>query len=430
MRRSQIINPMSHSSGNRPISTTSFSVNGRVFHPPRRPVVVICIDGCADEYLNTSLAAGRMPHLARMLAAGGFRGLVRGALPSFTNVNNASIVTGVAPSIHGISGNFFLDPATGDEVMMNSAAYLRAETILAAAARAGRKVAMVTAKEKLRDMLSHGLDGIAFSAEKAGHTDEATHGIACAEELVGAPAPEIYSAEASLFVLRAGVALLQSGLADFLYLSLTDYVQHKHAPHESESLQFYEAIDHELGRLLAQGAVLGATADHGMNAKQHLDGSPNVIYLETVLTERFGKGIRVILPITDPYVLHHGALGAFGVVHLPDPDMARSTSAFLMELNGITEVHDSATAARKLELPKDRIGDLVVLSGRDVAIGRTPAHHDLSAVRGGLRSHGGRYEEMVPLLVSAELKPAHLRYAQADPRNFDVFDFVVNGVLA
>ncbi len=430
MRHMQIVHPMAYSRGSHPISATSFSVNGRAFHPPCRPVVVLCLDGCADEYLNVSLATGRMPHLARMLADGGFRGLVRGALPSFTNVNNASIVTGVAPSIHGISGNFFLDPATGEEVMMNSASYLRSETILAAAARAGRKVAMVTAKEKLLDMLSHGLDGIAFSAEKAGRTNLAANGIASAEELVGVPAPSIYSAEASLFVLRAGVALLESGLADFLYLSLTDYVQHKHAPHEPESLQFHEAIDHELGRLLHQGAVLGATADHGMNAKQHPDGSPNVIYLETVLTERFGNGIRVILPITDPYVLHHGALGGFATVHLPDPAMARSTSAYLMGLRGITEVHDTATAARKLELPHDRIGDLVVLSGRDVAIGRTPAHHDLSAVRSGLRSHGGRYAEMVPMLISSELKPAHLRYAQADPRNFDIFDFVINGTLA
>ena len=410
------------------ISTDSFSANGRVFNPPPLPVVVICLDGCSDEYLNASLAAGYMPHLAGMLASGGFRGLVRGALPSFTNVNNTSIVTGVAPSEHGISGNFFLDPATGDEVMMNSAAYLRCETILAAAAWAGREVAVVTAKEKLRDLLSHGLTGIAFSAEKAGQTDESTHGVADAEELVGEAAPEIYSAEASLFVLRAGVALLEEGLADLLYLSLTDYVQHKHAPHELESLQFYGAIDQEIGRLLMQGAIIGATADHGMNAKQRSDGSPNVIYLETVLTERFGEGIRVILPITDPYVVHHGALGAFAVVHLPDPDMVRSTMDFLMELNGITEVYDTATAARKLELPQDRIGDLVVLSGRDVAIGRTPAHHDLSAVKSGLRSHGGRYEEMVPLLVSTELKPDYLRIAQGDPRNFDVFDFVLNGV--
>ena len=418
-------------SGNeRIIATASFTVNGRTYQPPARPVVVICMDGCADEYLSTSLARGRMPHLQHMLARGGYRGMIRGALPSFTNVNNASIATGVPPSVHGISGNFFLDPETGEEVMMNAATYLRAETILAAAARAGRKVAMVTAKEKLRDVLSHGLDGIAFSAEKANQAREDTHGITDVEALVGVPTPPIYSAEASLFVLKAGVALIEQGRADFLYLSLTDYMQHKYAPETAESLDFYEAMDHELGRLLAQGAVVGATADHGMNAKQKLDGSPNVIYLETLLTEHFGEGLRVILPITDPYVVHHGALGAFAVVHLPAPALTAAVQAYVMQLDGITEVHDRLTAARKLELPEDRIGDLVVLSGRDVVIGRTPDHHDLSAVREGLRSHGGRYEEMVPLLLSEPLSATYARYAAADPRNYDIFDFTVNGTLA
>jgi phosphonoacetate hydrolase len=70
-------------------------------------------------------------------------------------------------------------------------------------------------------------------------------------------------------------------------------------------------VDVELGRLLKSGAIVGLTADHGMNAKQKADGSPNVIYLETALVEKFGKGFRVILPITDPYVAHHGALGSF-----------------------------------------------------------------------------------------------------------------------
>ncbi len=408
-------------------STQRFTANGRTYHPPPRPIVVICIDGCADEYLSTSLAKGRMPHLAGVLAADGYRGMVRGALPSFTNVNNASIATGVSPSVHGIVGNFFLDPDTGEEVMMNSAAYLRTGTLLAAAARAGRRVAMVTAKEKLRDLLSHELDGIAFSAEKADQAVESTHGISDVESLVGEPTPPIYSAEASLFVLKAGVAMLEQGVADFFYLSLTDYMQHTFAPEEEESLAFYEAIDRELGRLIDLGAVVAATADHGMNAKQRQDGTPNVIYLEHFLQRRLGEGVRVTLPITDPYVLHHGALGSFAVVHLPDAARAGDVAQMLMEKEGITEVHDRHQGARKLELLSDRIGDLVVLSGRDVVLGRTPEHHDLSALKSGLRSHGGRYEEMVPLLITSPLTPEYARKAAGDPRNFDVFDFAVNG---
>jgi phosphonoacetate hydrolase len=362
----------------------------------------------------------------------GYRGLARAALPSFTNVNNASIVSGVPPSVHGIGGNFFYDSTTGAEVMMNSAAYLRAETIFPAAARSGRKVAVVTAKEKLRDIFAAGLiefGGIAFSSEHANQAKRNTHGLDRVEEFVGESTPPIYSAEASLYVLRAGVALLEKGVADFLYLSTTDYVQHKFAPATPQAVEFYAGIDKEIGRLLEHGAIVGITADHGMNAKQKLDGSPNVLYLESELAEKFGGGFRVILPITDPYVLHHGALGSFAVVHLPaaGPKSISSVRDWLMDLPGVTEVYDRETAARKLELPADRLGDLVVLSGRDVVLGRTPAHHDLKMLEGGLRSHGGRYEEMVPFILSHPLKPDYGARAAADPRNFDIIDFTVNG---
>ncbi|MRG48988.1 phosphonoacetate hydrolase [Chitinophaga sp. SYP-B3965] len=408
------------------ISTRSFTVNGKTYTPPASPVVVICLDGSADEYLDATMAHDRMPNLKKMTLAG-YRGMVRGALPSFTNVNNSSIVTGVTPAVHGICGNFFYDTNRKEEVMMNSSEYLRAETILAAAANAGRKVAVVTAKEKLRDILSHKMTGIAFSAEKANLAQEATHGIGNVETTLNLPTPAIYSADASLFVLRAGVALIEQGLGDFLYLSLTDYMQHTYAPEDEPSLAFYEAIDHELGRLLALGAVIGATADHGMNAKQKPDGSPNVLFIETMLTEKFGGGFRVICPITDPYVKHHGALGSYVAVHLPEGADETAISNWLQDQPGITEVHNKARAVHLLEQPEDRIGDLIVLSARDVVVGRTPAHHDLSALDSGLRSHGGRYEEMVPLLISHPLTAAYKSKALGDPRNFDVFDFTVNG---
>jgi phosphonoacetate hydrolase len=421
--------------------TSMFTANGRSYQPPSCPIVVICLDGSADEYIDAAIARGRMPCLQQM-SVRGYRGLARAAMPSFTNVNNSSIVTGVPPSVHGISGNFFYDQATGQEVMMNSARYLRADTILAAAARAGRKVAVVTAKEKLRDIFAAGLlgappaghCGIAFSSEKAGQAAMQSHGIADVEQIVGRPTPPIYSADASLYVLWAGVALIEQHQADFLYLSTTDFMQHKFGAASRESLDFYSAIDRELGRLLQLGAILGVTADHGMNAKQKQDGTPNVIYLESELTREFGSGFRVILPITDPYVAHHGALGSYAVVHLPNSrpasdsaQLANSVRDWLLALPGVTEVYDRSGAARKLELPADRLGELVVLSGRDVVLGRTPEYHDLSVLKNGLRSHGGRYEEMVPFIISEPLRPEYAAKASGDPRNFDIFDFTING---
>jgi len=190
-------------------------------------------------------------------------------------------------------------------------------------------------------------------------------------------------------------------------------------------------LDGEIGQLLTLGAVVGITADHGMNAKQRADGSPNVLFLESTLNNEFGPGFRVILPITDPHLIHHGGLGSFAQVHVPPggTEALAEILEFVRQLRGVTEVLDQATAARLMELPPDRMGDFVVCSGRDVVLGRTPEWHDLSLVADGLRSHGGRYEEMVPLIISEPLKPEYAAKAQADPRNFDLFDFICNGTI-
>ena len=409
----------------------SFTVNRRSYSPPARPVVGICLDGSADDYLDAGMVRGRLPNLQRMAVAG-WRGLARAQMPTFTNVNNTSIVTGAPPSVHGVGGNYFYDTSVGREVMTNSASFLRADTIFPAAQHAGRKVAVVTAKDKLRDIFAAGLierGGIAFSSERVMEAEVATHGIAGVEDLVG-PGPHIYSGEASVYVLKAGVALLERGLADFLYLSTTDFMQHTYPPEAREALDFYAALDEQIGHLLRLGAIVGVTADHGMNAKQRPDGTPNVTYLESVLGQRFEAGFRVILPITDPHLIHHGALGSFAQVHLP-PGSALAVDEVIQwvrTLPGVTEALDRETAARLMELPPDRMGDFVVCSGRDAVLGRTPEWHDLSQLKVGLRSHGGRHEEMVPLHFSAPLMPEDAAKDTFDPRNFDLFDYLCNGI--
>ncbi|HLX92991.1 MAG TPA: phosphonoacetate hydrolase [Puia sp.] len=407
-------------------STKPFSANGIEYYPAPRPIVVVCMDGSADEYYNAALARDLLPHIKKMICAG-FRGSVRDALPSFTNVNNASIVTGVAPDIHGICGNFFYDELKDEEVMMNSADYLRAETILSAAANAGRRVAVITAKEKLRDILSSNLHGIAFSAEKAGLAQSKSHGIEEVENLIGLKTPPIYSAEASLFVLRAGAVLIEKGIADFLYLSLTDYIQHSNGPDSQGALDFYQRLDQEFGRLLSLNALIGTVPDHGMNAKMNKDGKPNVLFIEDMLEDQFGSGFRVICPITDPYVKHHGALGSYVVVHISDKSLIENVKCWLQEQRGVTEVYTRQEAARVLEQPIDRIGDLILLSSRDTVLGRKPAFHDLSVLDGPLRSHGGRYEEMVSMIISSPLNQQYRLKADGDPRNFQIFDFTING---
>ncbi|PJN35930.1 phosphonoacetate hydrolase [Streptomyces sp. CB02959] len=380
------------------------TVNGRDYAWPARPVVVVCIDGSEDAYHERAVADGRMPFLAGMLRRGSD---LRAdcTMPSFTNPNNLSIATGAPPSVHGICGNYFYDPASDSEVMMNDPALLRAPTLFAAFSARGARVAVITAKDKLRRLLGHGLvDGICFSAEQADRATVAEHGIDKVLERTGMALPPVYSAELSELVLAAGVDVLERERPELMYLSLTDYIQHKHTPGSPAANGFYAMLDGYFARLDALGAVLVVTADHGMNAKSDGAGRAQVVFLQDELDRELGAGrARVVLPITDPYTVHHGALGSYATVHLPPgagPAETTALAAGLTALDGVDAVLTRAAACQRFELPGDRIGELVVLAERNTALGTTPARHDLSGFTEPLRSHGGLTEQRVPFLVN------------------------------
>ncbi|HEX8665713.1 MAG TPA: phosphonoacetate hydrolase [Beijerinckiaceae bacterium] len=404
--------------------------NGRRYRFPTTPTVVVCIDGSEPGYIERAIEAGLAPNLDRLMRTGANL-LACSVIPSFTNPNNISIITGRPPAVHGIAGNFFYDPGSGQEVMMNDARFMRAGTIMKAFHDAGAKVTVVTAKDKLRTLLGYGLDmgsgrAIAFSSEKADKADLAENGIGNVLAFVGMPLPDVYSAELSEFVFAAGVKLLKGFRPDVMYLSTTDYVQHKAAPGSDFANAFYAMVDRYVGELDALGCVLVLTADHGMNDKHLADGSPGVIYLQTLFDDWLGKGAaRVILPITDPYVVHHGALGSFATVYLPDGADRAAMIAKLAALDGVEVAIGREEACRRFELPPDRIGDVVVISTRHKVLGTAPERHDLSGLTEPLRSHGGLTEETVPMIANrkVEIPPGHLL------RNFDVFDVALNRVM-
>jgi phosphonoacetate hydrolase len=345
-------------------------------------------------------------------------------VPSFTNPNNLSIVTGAPPSVHGICGNYFYDREAGTEIMMNDPKYLRTGTILAAFADAGAKLAVVTAKDKLRKLLGKGMKGICFSAEKANETTMEEHGIDNALAFVGLPLPSVYSAGLSEFVFAAGVKLMQRDRPDIMYLSTTDYIQHKHAPGTAVANDFYRMMDHYWSQLDAAGATVVLTADHGMNAKHGADGKPQILFLQTLLDGWLGKDVaRVILPITDPYVAHHGALGSFATAYLPQGEDVTAVAVRLAKLPEVELALTRAEAVFRFELPLDRIGDIVVVSKKAFVIGTSADRHDLSGLDAPLRSHGGVSEQRVPLYCN---RKAPALAADAKLRNFSAFDLALN----
>ena len=377
---------------------TEFTANGRRYRVPDRPVLAVCADGWDPAYVDDALDRGLLPALAGALAAGGTYTLARAQVPTFTNPNNAAIVTGVSAARNGIAGNHYLD-GTGEEVQVTDPSFLRATTIHAAASAAGVPALCVTAKDKLRRLLASG--GVpAFSAELA-HEQALGDGTPITEVL-GRPNPGIYDWELSPYTIDLAVALAAQLGSRLVYASLTDFVQHSAAPGEPLADDFYRAVDAALAAALDAGFLVGLVADHGMNAKAGADGTPNVRYLDEALAQA-GVAGQTLCPITDPYVAHHAALGSLAWVHLDDPgDLDRARSA-LAALPGVEGVLDRAAAAAAFDLPADRIGDLIVLADAETVLGRSREVHDLGALHGTLRSHGGLHERTVPLIVCAPL---------------------------
>jgi phosphonoacetate hydrolase len=407
------------------MSDSTFTVNGRRYRSPAQPVLAICADGWDPAYVDDALARSLMPRLSGALAAGGVHTHGRAQVPTFTNPNNVTIITGVSAARHGIAGNHYRS-ADGSEVQVTDPSFLRAQTIHAGARAAGIGVLCVTAKDKLRRLLATG--GVpAFSAEKAHEqTLEDGTGIIAASGL--GPNPDIYDWRLSPYTIDLAVALAPHYDAQLIYASLTDFVQHSAAPGEPLADDFYVAVDLSIGRALDAGFIVGLAADHGMNAKVNPDGSPRVQFLDDVLSRAGIHSAHTLCPITDPYVAHHAALGSLAWVHLDDLSELAAARAALAGLKGVEAVLDRSAAADAFDLPTDRIGDLIVLADAATVLGKSAEHHDLSQLHGTLRSHGGLHERRVPIIISHPLRAGALD--GRDLRNRDLHDLLLNQIAA
>jgi len=410
---------------------SAVNVNGRSYQWPSRPRVVVCIDGSEPDYIEKAIEAGVMPWTQKVVEGLGSDLRANCVVPSFTNPNNISIVTGVPPKVHGICGNFYYDRENDKEVMMNEPHLLRTPTIFKAFQDQGAKIVVVTAKDKLRRLLGNELvfgegGAICFSSEKSDEVTLAGNGIENVVSMVGMAVPSVYSAELSEFIFAAGVKLMETVRPDLMYLSTTDYIQHKFAPGSEGANSFYAMMDGYWAKLDELGAVVALTADHGMNAKHDESGAPKVIYLQDEMDRILSPAeARVILPITDPYVVHHGALGSYATVYLADDaDVAHIVSE-LKAIPGMENVFTNKEGCDEFELAYDRMGDLILTSEKDTVLGTTASRHDLSGLTVPLRSHGGVTEQTVPLVFS---RPATNLDASYQLRNFDIFNVALNNV--
>ena len=403
---------------------------------PRKPLAVVCIDGGDPEYLQTGIRDGIIPNITRFMNEG-FYQVAQGSMPSFTCPNNMSIVTGTEPETHGISGNFFIDPETQEPVVMTGPELLRSRSIMSEFSREGARVVSITAKDKLRKQLQKDMDlsrgSVSFSSQYADNCTIEENGIENVLEFVGQPLPDMYSAELSLFVLDAGIKLLEEQKPDLLYLSLTDFIQHAHAPGSEEANNFYIEMDRRFGILQELGALVALTADHGMGDKSDESGEPNVIWLQHILHQSIGTGTcRVICPITDAFVGHHGALGGFVRIYLGNKDDQNKVYEIVQGIEGVEKVWTAENVAKELEQPLDREGDLAVVADKRTVIGGSEKDHDLSALKGKrLRTHGSLHEASVPFILSEPLNDKYSNRAKENTlRSREIFEYALNGTVS
>jgi phosphonoacetate hydrolase len=384
---------------------STFEVNGRLYRAPRERTAVVCLDGVDPRYLEDAFARRLTPRLAELAYLE-----AKSQVPSFTNPNNLSIVTGLPPAGHGLPGNHYLDES-GEEVQLDRPELLRAPSIHSVLAAEGVPVLAVTTKEKLRRLLAAG--GVPCVSAENADTQTLVGVEGPVAGLVGRPKPGIYDWDCSHYALELGLALADRLGTGLLYVSLTDAVQHAAAPGDDLSDRYLARLDELVGAYLDAGWRLGLVADHGMNPK------PSIRYLAETLDIAGIRTARVVLPITDPYVAHHAALGSACWVHTAAEEV-EPARVVLEEVRGVEEVLTRAQAAASLSLPPDRIGDLIVLGDEQTVFGKRRDDHDLSALRGPLRSHGGRHEQAVPVLLSEAP-----RAALSSPTNADVHALVL-----
>jgi len=339
-------------------------------------ILVAMMDGFGLDYFRH----GDMPTLER-LSREGMLCEVKSMFPSVTNVNNASIVTGEWPVMHGISANSRFDETTGRAVYLNEG--VKCDSVFSRARKAGVKTALLTAKKKTKELFGHEAS-IAIAAEDLGEGEAKKYG----------GAPGVYSREINYWLWNAAEKILREEKdIGLVYVHITDFPMHMWAPERAESRQHLRTIDDILARIVLENpdVAVFATADHGMNFKTQCWD------LSKILAEKKIPAKFVLSPERDYYIKHHRNFTGCAWLWLSAESDREKTRAHLMSLSGVESVLDSADVARIFILDKTTMGDLVIFGDRDTMFGDMETSYEKLPPE--YRAHGSLYETDIPLVI-------------------------------
>lgn len=341
----------------------------------RTPIVLICLDGCSWEYIR----AADMQNLKKIQRCGTSI-KCKSMIPTVTNVNNASILTGEFPIKHGITGNYYFDQQKDVEKYMDSWSFLKCGTLLEKASKKGFKTLLLTVKDKLKRLLSRGTT-TSFSVEKPSEWILKKQG----------KPPSVYSSDSVLWLLDAALKMLEKRRYDITYISTTDYISHKYEPRSVEAKEYMEAVDDRIGSFSERGFIIGVTADHGMGNKSIK------VNLRRILAE-LRINARIIPIIKDEFIEHHQNLGGAVYIYLSKgQEKARET---LLAAEDVESVLTNKEAARLYKLPPDRIGDFLVLATKSAVFGNVSNGFREEI---DIRSHGSLHESEVPFITNQKI---------------------------
>ncbi|WP_101876759.1 alkaline phosphatase family protein [Lachnoclostridium edouardi] len=341
--------------------------------------MILVIDGCAPEYLTRETA----PDIYKLADEYGFAKIVKSAIPSVTNVNHACILSGKFPEDTKMVGNYFYNPETKEEGFIEEKGFMKAETILQAYKKEGKKTAFLTVKGKVLGVYGEGVD-IGISVQ--------TPDKAILDQLGLDMPPKVQDHSSTEWIMKAALACVKKENPDFVYCTTNDFVFHHFGPETSEAkaqIRYINYFINEINKADPDRRIY-ITADHGMNQKTKLINFQH-------MADNKNLNLYCLPPLKDRYVENH-IYQEGGIIYV-FLDKNQNPEEFLKLAKSVPEIEKIMTnteAAKEFHLPADRIGDYVLFAAESCAFGEVEGER---LETNDVRTHGSLYERNVPLIT-------------------------------